>query len=128
MKIEHFAVNVSDPRALAQWYVEHLGLRIARARTEPPYETFLADDNGETVIEVFNNPLGTHVNYGDMHPVTFHIAFTVPDMEADRERLIAAGATADGDIVTAPTGDQLAFVRDPWGIAIQLVKRQTPLL
>lgn len=123
MKLEHFAFNVTDPHALAQWYVEHLDLRIVRADSEPPYITFMADNYGDTMIEVYNNPLGEHIAYGTMHPVTFHIAFAVEDMVAERERLLNAGATPDGDIYTTPSGSQLAFLRDPWGYAIQLAKR-----
>ncbi|NBX60561.1 MAG: VOC family protein, partial [Opitutaceae bacterium] len=32
MKFEHFALNVADVRAMARWYVEHLGFQIARRR------------------------------------------------------------------------------------------------
>ena len=31
MDIEHFAINVKDPRAMADWYVRHLGLRVLRS-------------------------------------------------------------------------------------------------
>lgn len=123
MKLEHFAINVTDPHALAHWYADHLGLRIVRADSDPPYITFLAGDHSETMIEVYSNPLGEYVDYGTMHPVTFHIAFTVEDMAAERSRLLQAGASPAGDIFIMPTGDELAFVRDPWGNAIQLVKR-----
>jgi catechol 2,3-dioxygenase-like lactoylglutathione lyase family enzyme len=128
MKIEHLAFNVKEPRALAQWYVENLGLRIIRGDEEPPYIHFLADDNGETILEIYSNPLGTYVDYGPMHPVTFHIAFSVDNITHERERLLKVGCTAAGERATTVSGDQLAFVRDPWGYAIQLVKRVTPLL
>jgi catechol 2,3-dioxygenase-like lactoylglutathione lyase family enzyme len=36
MKIEHFAINVKDPQAMAQWYVANLGMTIVRASDEPP--------------------------------------------------------------------------------------------
>ena len=128
MKIEHIAINVPDAQAFAQWYVEHLGLRIVRAQTEAPFITFLADDENETIIEVFSNPLGTYVEYGTMHPVTLHLAFTVADMEAERDRLLAAGAAVESQPSPAGPGDKLGFVRDPWGIAIQLVQRKQPLV
>ena len=129
MKIEHFAFNVEDPIALADWYVANLGLRIARKIDSPRNETFLVDDNNETVIEVYNNPAGDKVPFAELSPLAFHIAFTVEeDMTAEIERLVAAGGTAVGDIATTPAGDKLAFVRDPWGNGVQLVQRQTPLL
>jgi hypothetical protein len=32
------------------------------------------------------------------------------------------------EIVTTPAGDQLVFLRDPWGVTVQLAKRGTPLV
>lgn len=128
MKIEHFAFNTADPTALAQWYVAHLGLRIAREIGPPNHETFLVDDNDETVIEVYNRQADDKAPFGDLDPFAFHIAFNIDDMEAEIERLVTAGGTAVGDIATTPGGDKLAFVRDPWGNSIQLVQRQKPLI
>ena len=45
-----------------------------------------------------------------------------------RAHLTAAGATPVGRIVVAPSGDKIAMLRDPWGIAIQFVKRADPML
>jgi hypothetical protein len=42
--------------------------------------------------------------------------------------LLDAGATPAGEIVTTPTGDVMTFVRDPWGLTVQLVKRAKPLI
>ena len=128
MKIEHIAINVSEPGAFANWYVENLGLRIVRADPGPTQVRFLADDDDETIIEVYNNPLGEIISYQEKHPMTLHIAFSVTDLQAARQALVSAGGTQFGEITTSPTGDQLAIVRDPWGIAIQLVKRNEPLV
>lgn len=128
MKLEHLAFNVKDSRALAEWYAEHLDMQIIRAYDEAPYIRFLADSAGQTVIEIYSNPLGEYVEYGKFHPVTFHLAFTVEDMEATRQRLVEAGGTLDGDVDETPVGDKLAFVRDPWGNSVQLVQRKTPLM
>ena len=127
MRIEHVAFNVKDSRALADWYVAHLGMTIIRSFEEPPYIRFLGDSDNQTLLEVYSNPIGEYVEYGSFHPVTFHIAFTVEDMEATRERLVEAGGTLDGDIDETPNGDRLAFVRDPWGNSVQLVQRKTPM-
>ena len=126
MKIEHFALNVKDPQAMAQWYVTNLGMSIVRGDSEPPYITFLAPAGGGSMIELYANPRGEFLDYGRFHPLTFHIAFAVADITQDRQRLLQAGASADGDISTTAKGDQLAMVRDPWGNAIQLVQRTSP--
>ena len=59
---------------------------------------------------------------------SLHLAFLTDALEADRDRLVAAGATIDGDPVHNPQGDVLQFLRDPWGLAFQIVARARPLL
>ena len=122
MKLEHVALNVSDAPAAAAWYAEHLGLRIAKHFDEPPHIHFLADDAG-SMIELYSNPAGEFPDYEQMSPYTLHLAFAVDDLAATHERLLQAGATAAGPIDTTPAGDLLAFLRDPWGTTIQLVRR-----
>ncbi len=128
MRLEHIAFNVADSAAVAAWYAENLDMRIVRAFDEAPYIHFLADSAGKSLIEIYSNPLGEVIAYSDHHAVTFHLAFAVADMDAARERLTAAGATLDGDIDNRANGDRLAFLRDPWGTAIQLVQRVQPMI
>ena len=128
MRLEHIAFNVADSAAVAAWYAENLDMRIVRAFAEPPYIHFLADSAGKSLIEIYSNPLGEVIDYRGRHAVTFHLAFAVDDMAATRERLTAAGASLDGDIDERANGDRLAFLRDPWGLAIQLVQRVQPML
>jgi uncharacterized glyoxalase superfamily protein PhnB len=63
-----------------------------------------------------------------MNPLLLHIAFMVDDVKGVREKLITAGATPVGDISVTSRGDELAMLRDPWGVAIQFVKRAEPML
>lgn len=128
MRLEHIAFNVADSAAVAAWYAENLDMRIVRAFAEPPYIHFLADSAGKSLIEIYSNPLGEFIDYRQHHAVTYHLAFAVDDMDATRQRLVAAGATLDGDIDNRANGDRLAFLRDPWGIAIQLVQRVQPMI
>jgi len=128
MRLEHIAFNVADSAAVAAWYVENLDMRIARAFDEPPYIHFLVDSAGKSLIEIYSNPLGEVIDYHHHHAVTFHLAFAVDDMDTARERLVVAGATLDGDIDNRANGDRLAFLRDPWGTAIQLVQRVQPMI
>ena len=94
MRLEHVAFNVTDPAGLSNWYAANLGMKIVRDFTEPPYIHFLADSAEKSLIEIYSNPLGEMINYGDHHPVTFHLAFAVEDMDAERQRLVGAGAPA----------------------------------
>lgn len=127
MKLEHVAINVSEPAKLAQWLADHLGMRIARASDKAPYEHFVADASG-SVIELYHNPAAPIPDYAAMSPFLLHFAFTTSDIEADRQRLIDAGATAISEINSTPAGDKLAFLRTPWQEPLQLVQRGKPLL
>lgn len=127
MKIEHFAINVADPAAMAQWYIRHLGLKVVRQALEPPFITFLADDSGQVMLEIYCNPPDQVPDYPSMHPLLVHLAFVSEDPAADRDRLIAAGASLFSDDVL-PDGSHLVMLRDPWGFAIQLCRRATPML
>ncbi len=128
MRLEHIAFNVADPAALAAWYCEHLDMRIVRSFDAPPHIHFLSDSAGKSLIEIYSNPIGSFIDYRQHHPVTFHLAFAVSDMEASQKDLVEAGAELDGDIETTPSGDKLAFLRDPWGYTIQLVQRVSKMI
>src|SRR5262249_35691218 len=127
MNIEHIAFNVADPVAMAEWYTRHLGLRVVR---RPPGTTrthFLADAAGRTVLELYHQPKAPVPDYATIDPMVLHVAFGTADIAGERRRLLAAGASAVGDIAGNDSGDQLAMLRDPWGFAVQLVQRAAPL-
>jgi glyoxylase I family protein len=128
MKIEHVALQVPDPIELADWYVANLGMRVVRSFGAPAHARFLADSAGQTVLEVYNNPKASMIDYRKLDPLHLHIAFAVEDVAATREKLLAAGATPEGEVSVTDSGDTLAMVRDLWGIPVQLVKRAKALL
>ena len=128
MDIEHIALNVPDPVRMAAWYVEHLNLHILRKQEQAPFTHFLADRAGRVVLELYCHTKAVMPNYALFDPLTLHIAFQAGDVAQERQRLLAAAATLAGDIVTTGTGDVMTFVRDPWNVTIQLVKRGKPLL
>jgi len=127
MKLEHVALLVADPVAVARWYEEHLGMRVVRAGEAPGHARFLADDAGASVLELYAGALPVP-DYGAMDPALLHVAFATEDVEATCARLLAAGATPVGDVATTPTGDAFAMLRDPWGLALQLARRARPLV
>ena len=127
MKLEHVALLVADPVAMARWYAEHLGMRVVREGDAPGNARFLADDAGASVLETYAGTLPVP-DYAAMDPGLLHVAFATDDIEATRARLIAAGARPVGEIVVTPTGDRFAMLRDPWGLALQLASRAQPLV
>jgi glyoxylase I family protein len=127
MKIEHFALNVSEPGAIADWYAQNLGLKIVRKMEEAPFMHFLADDSGNTMIEIYNNSAGAVPDYGKMNPLLLHLAFVSENPNSDRQRLEKAGAVFVEEVLPGD-GSQLIMMRDPWGLALQLCKRGKPML
>lgn len=127
MRLEHTAFNVTDPKGVAAWYQKHLGFTVVRRIDEPPFMHFLADDSGQALLEIYNNPPDQVPDYKSMDPLLFHLAFVSEDPEADCARLIEAGASLVEELHT-PAGDHLIMLRDPWGLAIQLCRRKEPML
>lgn len=127
MKLEHFAINVPDAKALVNFFVTHLGMRIVMENDTPPLMHFIADEAG-SMLEIYSNTAAPMPDYSAIHPLNLHIAFSSSDIEADRARLIAAGAEPVGEINLTPAGDKLAFFRGPDAVPFQLVQRKKPLL
>lgn len=128
MKIEHLALNVTDPLSMARWYVQHLGLTVKRRTVDPPYVHFLADDSGTVMLELYGNTEAPRLDLPSVQPPALHLALLSVDPAADVKRLVAAGASIVADVHTLPTGDTFAMLRDPWGLPIQLVKRLMPMI
>jgi glyoxylase I family protein len=127
MKIEHVAINVADPVAMAGWYVEHLGLSVVCKIEASPYTHFLGDTGGYVTLEIYNNPVDQVPLYAEMDPLILHLAFESGDPGADAKRLMDVGASWVED-VRLDDGSYLVMLRDPWGLALQLCKRAKPML
>ena len=127
LRLEHVAFNVSDPVAAAAWYIANLGMRVARKVDVSPYMHFVADASNSMLIELYSNPLAAVPEYPAKNPLELHLAFATNDPDGDREALVAAGATFV-DESTLADGSRLVMLRDPWGLALQLCQRKSPIL
>lgn len=128
MKIEHIAYQVAEPAAVSDWYCDNLGFSVKRAGTDVAQTHFLADESGQIMIEIYANPTIDVPPYWEMDPLTLHLAFVCGDISQSIKRLQEAGATIATETMITPLGDELAMLRDPWGMAIQLCNRATRLL
>ena len=114
MNVEHFALNVPDPVAAAAWYVEHLGLRVLRSLSEPPFTHFLADGSGRVVIELYRHAKAPVPDYAATDPLVLHVAFVTDDIRGALDRLLGAGGKRAGEVAITSAGDEMVFLRDPW--------------
>jgi predicted enzyme related to lactoylglutathione lyase len=127
-RLEHIALNVSDPIATAKWYCEHLGMNVMRKGPPPVNVHFISDAAGKIMFELYNNTAAPVLDFASLNPLCLHIAFISDDLKVVRDSLITAGAKVIDDITTIPNGDQILMMRDPWGLSIQFVKRTEPIL
>ncbi len=129
MKLEHVALLVKDPAAMARWYEENLGMRVVKRSDEAPgFARFLADSAGASVLETYASATVAVPDYASTDPALLHVAFATEEIAGTRARLLAAGATAVGEITQNAAGDRFATLRDPWGLALQLAQRVRPLV
>ncbi|MGY8767211.1 MAG: VOC family protein [Pirellulales bacterium] len=127
MKIEHLALQVAEPKAMAAWYVVQLGMSIERTNDDP-VAFFMADESGQIMLEIYLQTDFEVPDYASIQPAHLHLAFLSNKIEADYQRLLAAGATSVSPVETLGDGDQVAMLRDPWGLPLQLVTRAEPML
>ena len=128
MNIEHVGYQVADAVATSKWYCEHLGFTVKRSSDGLSNTHFLADGSGQVMIEIYNNPTLDVPDYASMNPLLFHLAFSCEDIEEREAALLAAGATVAEPLKVTSAGDKLLMLRDPWGMAIQLCKREKSMV
>jgi glyoxylase I family protein len=125
---EHAAINVKDPIAMANWYCENLGMKIMFKGDWPGNARFVSDYDGNMMFELYNNSTVPIPDYASQDMLVFHFAFQVENVKEVCDRLIKAGAVWDKELSKAGNGDEIATLRDPWGIAIQFIKRAKPMI
>lgn len=124
-KAIHTMVRVLDEARSVFFYRTAFGLEIA---DRFDFETFtlLYLSNPETEFEV-----ELTVNKGRMEPYALgdgygHLAVSVPDLDAEHQRLVAAGLGPKDIVEFAPGGKPLArffFIEDPDGYKIEVLQR-----
>jgi glyoxylase I family protein len=128
IRLEHVAINVENPIAMAKWYCNNLDMKIVRKGPPPVNMHFISDAQGNMMLEIYHNPPDAVPDYPSMDPLMLHIAFMVDDVEGTCRKLVTAGATVATEITVTESGDKLAMLRDPWGVPIQILKRAEPML
>lgn len=122
MIFEHFALNVTNVATVVAWYTKCVGLKVVNAQKGPPFMTFLADASDRVILELYHRPDEAITDFTQQHFLTFHLAFVSENAEADKDRLLAEGATFVEE-VKKEGGSHLIMLRDPWGMPLQLCQR-----
>ena len=144
-RIDHVGITTSDFERALGFYRDLLGLRvlgdglhagpeIAALLGLESVELRIADlDSGDgRIVELIEyvRPKGTPVAYRSYDSAITHIAFTVDDLAAVRERLLTAGVTVLSrhpvtirEPDSAFDGATCLYLQDPDGVILELVQR-----
>lgn len=108
--LDHLVISTSDPERAAALYGARLGLALALDRTRQDCGRLMSFQCGDLRIEVVHRPVaGSDAD----HDKLWGVGWRVDDVEASRERLIAAGLTvtasragrhADTRVITVRSG------------------------
>jgi catechol 2,3-dioxygenase-like lactoylglutathione lyase family enzyme len=113
----HLHLTAPDPAAAADWYAQQLD---GRRHAVGEYE--LAVFDGQPATSFFTWYRG-HAYAASQGSVVDHHGWSVPDLGATMERLVAAGATAlDGPRTVGDVGLKISFLEDPWGSKLELLE------
>jgi len=124
--VDHVAIAAKDPKALAQWYCDFLGLRILfdNGKERP---TYLVGGTMGAVVEIMPDNDGQVTTHQPLDPGIRHIAFRVQDFDAVYAQLQGQvlGLTPAAE---AAGGGQVAFFHDPEANLIQIVSRPREII
>jgi len=124
-KAIHMMIRVLDEARSVGFYEKAFGLTVAERLD---FETFtlvyLRNPDADFEIELTVNKDRTDpYDLGDGYG---HVAFCVDDLDAEHERMTAAGLSPRRLVDFAPDGEVVArffFIRDPDGYEIEVLKR-----
>lgn len=107
-----FFFRAKDPKKLAQWYQDNLGVTMTPQSYDAPV---WRQEGGTTVFEPFKQDT---TYFGDMH-LQWMINFRVRDLDKMAAQLRKNGVAIEIDPETYPNG-RFAKINDPEGNPIQL--------
>lgn len=119
--LEHTAIASPNPRALAQWYVDHLGFRM---NFEYDGNYFVRAANG-AMLEIIPSE-GTRGEQKMRDPGIRHLAIEVQDFDGAHAALRDQGVNFVGDPYVN-MGNRLVFFTDCDGNLVHLIRRERPL-
>jgi glyoxylase I family protein len=119
--LEHTAIASPNPKALAQWYADHLGFHI---NFEYDGNYFVRAQNG-SMLEIIPSE-GARAAQKMRDEGIRHLAIEVTDFDAAHEALKAQGVNFTGQPYVNQ-GNRLVFFTDCDGNFVHLIKREKPL-
>ncbi|MCO4273243.1 VOC family protein [Pseudarthrobacter sp. HLT3-5] len=123
MRLKMCSIHVQDPVTAHTFYTGTLGFETLMAM--PEYNLFIIKDPGSDagsvglLLEPSDNPIGANYMNALHDAGIAAITFGVPDVQAEYERLVAAGVKFQGEPSEDPSGISAVF-DDGCGNFVQL--------
>jgi lactoylglutathione lyase len=122
-KLVHTCIRVRDLEASLKFYQEGLGLIMTRRKNFPEHEfdlVYLSDEAGEFELELtFNYDREEPYEIGNGYS---HLALTVKDLEASRERHESMGYEVTKLMGLPGSPPRYYFVTDPDGYDVEIIR------
>ncbi len=128
LRFEHLALNMSNNKDAALWYVEFMGLTIPWSKDPADSTRAVSNYRIPYVGDPGHNMAMEFLTTGDTRPYTqlgfgvSYIAFEVSNARKLAKNMIRGGAKQVGDIQKNSNGDIAICMRCPWGNMIQLIQ------
>lgn len=126
MTFAHVSVRTSDMDRSIRFYCEFLGMVQVRRRAIPRNRAeiaFLKDPEGEFSLELTHYDDQKEFEQADYMKRTFdHLAFRVDDLRGIVEKIRRGGFNVTDEPFELSPGHWLAFVEDPDGTLVELIK------
>ena len=125
-RINHVHIRAADPDATAAWYEKFFNARIVSKREVMPNTVTIGMEmGGQCRLNVSSKPPGSsdERSVAELNRLGLeHFGFDVEDLEAEMERLTAAGIRVVLPITDTPTGSRLSYIEGPDDVLIELVQ------
>jgi predicted enzyme related to lactoylglutathione lyase len=110
--------KAGDPRALADWYREHLGIPVPREQTFALFTLKAVDATG-TPVQIVWSTFASSTTYFGPARTQFMVNYRVQDLDAMLAQLRAAGAAVHDRIEESENG-RFGWATDPEGNRFEL--------
>jgi len=121
--IEHVTIAAKDPKALAKWYCNTFGFKIAY-ESQRSLTTYVR--LGGSFIEIIEAGSVERVPHGERDPGLRHMALSVIDIHKAYENLKTKGVICKSE-PQEKAGVWTAFLEDPEHNLLHLIQRSKPL-
>ena len=125
-RINHIHLKAPDPKGTADWYVGAFGFEIVSDEVRVWGDRFIRcqSADGGIAVNISAARTGETLGPGDAnaHHGLEHFGFDSEDIRADIERLEGLGATLLEGPISQPNGMQIAFLKAPDDVRIELIQ------